>query len=77
MQLQIDHVTRTVRPLDREGDAHYGLAVGTNGTGPAMRRHAAPEGYTWRRHDGRPAVGIYLQGSGLSLTWRNPWDGAL
>lgn len=77
MDPQIDHQTRTVRPLDAEGDEHFGLAIGTNGTGPAMRRKSAPEGFTWLRHDGRPATGIYLQGSGFSLTWRNPWDGAL
>lgn len=81
MEIRFDHVTRTVQPLDRDGDEHFGLAPGTNGTGPEMRRTCTPipAGYTWRRHDGSHALGVLVspgaaERAGLG-EWRSRWDG--
>lgn len=66
-------VGNTIRPTTREGDAFFGLELGTNGTGPAGRRALHPP-LRWERHDGRPATGLTLTPSG-SDAWLNPWDG--
>lgn len=75
MQIQVNHEQRTIQPVDTEGDDHYGLRVGSNGTAAQMRRKlVGHEGYTWLRSNGKPAVGTTLIPSG-SAAWVNPWDG--
>lgn len=70
----VDVSTKTVRPVCPEGDLHYGLKVGTNGTGTTMRRVlAAPEGFTWVCSDGRHALGTTLVPS-RDNSFRNPWS---
>lgn len=75
MQIMIDHHARTVRPLDREGDRHYGLVVGSNGTAAINRRALVdvPDSYEWRTHSGAHAIGPLLVPGGGA--WVNPWDG--
>jgi hypothetical protein len=73
-----DHLTHTIRPLDAEGDRHFGLEPGTNGTAAECRREAvAPRGIgvTWLRHNGRPAVGLTLRPSTRTADdgFVNPW----
>ena len=65
-----------VYSLTPEADVLFGLLPGTNGTGPAMRRALAPEGYTWVTSDGRQARGPLLVPSNLSDEMNtNPWSG--
>lgn len=71
---EVKVIDRTVRPVTPEGDRFYGLESGTNGTGAEMRRLNVPAGLEWRRHDGKPATGLYLRPTGNS-EGVNPWDG--
>lgn len=78
-----------VRPESFEGDDAYGLAMGSNGTGPACRR-ALVEGLLygcspiewrqssieWRQSSGKPATGINLvPASRDPAEWISPWTG--
>lgn len=71
----IDEARRTVRPAQAHGNEFYGLTFGSNGTAAECRRRcAAPEGFTWLRHDGRPAVGLTAIPSGFDDV-PSPWSG--
>lgn len=73
----IDDVSRTVRPADAQGDEFFGLKPGHNGTAATCRRElAAPEGYAWVRHNGRPAIGLTTIPSGIDDAV-NPWSGRI
>lgn len=75
MDIKIDTERRTIQPATTEGDDHYGLRVGSNGTAAQMRRKlVGHEGFTWLCSNGKPAVGTTLIPSGSSRTV-NPWDG--
>lgn len=49
----------TLRPATPEGDAFFGLEMGTNGTAASARREAFGAG-PWERFDGSPATGLTL-----------------
>jgi uncharacterized protein YcbX len=70
-RVTLDRQNRTVRPADLEGDRFFGLEPGTNGTAAEARRHVAPAGFTWRRHDGSHALGVLLVPG--PNRWSNPW----
>lgn len=82
----VDPLRRTIRPTLPEDEDFFGLAAGSNGTGPECRRRLVePEGkWTWLRPDGRVAPGPYLLGTGeecltvQAITWdrRRPDAGA-
>jgi len=73
--VRLDLGAETLWPLTPEGDAFFGLELGTNGTAATCRRLLlAPEHYKWTRHDGRPATGLTLIPSGHDNSV-NPWDG--
>ena len=65
---------RQIRPASPEGDSHFGLESGTNGSAAQNRRVlVTPPGSYWVRHNGKPATGLLLKpGSGA---WSNPWGG--
>lgn len=66
----------TIRPATPEGDAFYGLEMGTNGTGAITRRLlVGPPGARWLRHNGRHAIGPTLIPTTRSNFASNPWDG--
>lgn len=59
----------TIRPMTPDGDDYFGLTTGTNGTAAIARRALVKtDGLTWVKSNGKPAVGIYLAGSGFAPT---------
>jgi len=80
MNVMIDTTTRTVRPVDLEGDRLFGLELGTNGTAAECRRElVTPRGHTWLRHNGSQPRGLWLTPPKVegNAVWRNPWLGVL
>lgn len=81
IKVKIDTVTKTIQPLNAEGDAFYGLAVGTNGTATICRRACVePQGvvrFVWVRFNGHPAIGVTLVPSGrdTNKNYRSQWEG--
>jgi hypothetical protein len=77
----------TVQPERADGDAFYGLEIGTNGTAAAARRAAveaeiqSTQNYAWGppvwlRANGKPAAGLQLVPTDRSDTYEaNPWSG--
>lgn len=79
--LPIDAVVRehgTIRPATLEGNEHYGLNRGTNGTATKSRRECVQrDGETWVRHDGTPAISLRLTPPLEPVEGVSPWSGAL
>ncbi len=77
----VDPVTRTVRPLDAQGDDYFGLGIGTNGTAATNRRQLAvisasvPADYRWVRANGSAATGLNCVPTARSESAPNPWTG--
>lgn len=78
----LDGASAVLKPETPEGDAFFGLVVGTNGTAAMSRRECVEAQITtatpieWARHDGRPAVGVTLVPSSRGDRFDpNPWSG--
>jgi hypothetical protein len=80
--LGVDGLCRTIQPERPEGDAFFGLELGTNGTAAAARRlaveraHHVAGGFVWLRANGKPATGLQFVPSDRSDNYEaNPWSG--
>lgn len=59
----VDPETRTLRPVDDQGDAFFGLEPGTNGTAAECRRELVSpyRGANWSTSSGRVATSLYYR----------------
>lgn len=64
------------RPLHPEGDAFFGLEMGTNGTAAEARRACVRDAQSWKRSNHRPAVGVTLVPPSITCSTeapKGPW----